>query len=157
MLIKTVPLAFALSITFALAGCGGGEIDSHPGQPVKNRQAAFNKMLQAKDELGLVVRGRKDYKAQVFLDEARELQRLSREPWQYFTPDSNYPPSRAKPLVWDKSTNFADDRHDLDDSTARLVKAAEAADLKAINAAFEEVENDCAWCHKKYRNTIPLR
>jgi cytochrome c556 len=153
---KTVSLIFALSITLVLAGCGGGT-DSHPGQPVKNRQAAFKKMLQAKDELGLVVRGRKEFKAQAFLDEARELQRLSSEPWQYFTPGSNYSPTRAKPEVWDDPAKFISARHGLDGSLAQLVKAAETADMKAINAAFADVETDCMSCHKRFRNTIPTQ
>jgi len=154
---KKIALIFVGCVVALLAACGDGGVDEHPGQPVKNRQAVFNKMLQTKDGMGTVMREHEIYDGKIFLEQARELQRLSGEPWQYFTPDSNYAPTRAKPLVWEKPAEFGEARQDLGDAAALLVKAAEADDLKAIRSAFKEVEIACRSCHNKFRNAIPLR
>lgn len=150
-------LIFGCSVILLLAGCGDESADTHPGQPVKHRQALFNQMLQAKDAMGTVMREHDSYDGSVFLAQARELQRLTREPWQYFTPGSNYAPTRAKALVWDKPEEFAEARHDLEEAAALLAKAAADGDLKAIRANFKEVEIACKSCHNKFRNNIPLR
>ena len=144
-------------VVLLFAGCGDGGIDKHPGQPVKNRQALFNQMLQAKDAMGAMMREHGSYEGSTFLAQARELQRLAREPWQYFTPGSNYAPTRAKPLVWDQPEEFGAARHDLEEATALLAKAAADGDLKAVRANFKEVEIACKSCHNKFRNRIPLR
>lgn len=77
-----------------LSACSSHE-DTHPGQPVTHRKAIFKEMLRSFEPMGLVARGRNPYNQAEFLKYAQELQQLGTQPWQYFTPDSNYDPSRA--------------------------------------------------------------
>ncbi|MBS4096530.1 MAG: cytochrome c [Sulfuricella sp.] len=135
-----------------LGGCT--EADNHPGQPVQHRVAAFKKMLQSMEQMGMVVRERQEFKAADFLEHAHELKALAQEPWQYFTPNSNYPPTRAKPDLWQHQTNFAEFRNDLDESLAKLIAAAETGKMDMIAPAYTSVEDSCEACHQRFRKTL---
>lgn len=136
-----------------LVSCGGTPTDNHPGQPVTKRKAAFNRMLQSMEQIGLMARGRQEYQATAFLNQARELRELAKEPWQYFTPDSNYPPTRAKADLWDHRANFDEFAKELGESIDKLVQAAEVGKYEAVVPAYQSVEDSCQACHKRFRKT----
>lgn len=128
--------------------------DTHPGQPVTKRKQAFKQMLRAFEPMGLVVRGKKDYDRQEFLNYATDLQGLVDQPWQYFTPDSDYSPTRAKPAVWQQPERFRDARQKLTDSVRHLTEVARDGKLETIRPAFAEVEKSCQACHKEFRGGL---
>ena len=137
-----------------LAGCGREPPDTHPGQPVTKRKAVFKQILRTLEPLGMVVRNRKDYNQGEFLAGAKELQRLSTQPWTYFTPDSNYPPTRAKPEVWEKPAEFKELQQKFKDAADGLAKAAEGGNLDTIRPAFADVEKSCKTCHRTFRGGV---
>lgn len=145
---------FLLVSVLLLAGCSGPEADPHPGQPVQKRVAAFKQMLQSMEQMGMVVRERQEYKAAEFQEKARELKALAQVPWQYFTPDSNYPPTRAKPDIWEHPANFGEFRKDLDESLDQLIVAAQTGKLDKIVPAYTSVEDSCQACHKRFRKNL---
>ena len=102
----------------------------------------------------MVVREREDYNSQAFLASAKALKQLASEPWTHFTPDSNYPPTRAKPEVWQKPTDFTHARQKLEESTEKLLKAAESGNMALIRPALESVEESCKSCHQQFRGKI---
>ena len=139
-----------LLITYALTGCGHTE-DTHPGQPVTKRKIVFKTMLRSLEPMGLMVRGRKPYDQAEFLQEALKLQSLSTQPWQYFTPDSNYSPTRAKPDVWDKPAEFKQAQQKFVAAAAQLANSAKTGNLDAIRHDFPAVESSCKACHQQFR------
>ncbi len=145
---------FLLISLLLLSACSGQDVDNHPGQPVQKRKAAFKQMLQSMEQMGMVVRERQEYKAQAFLERAKELKQQSQEPWQYFTPESNYEPTRAKPDIWEHPANFAEFRKELDESLNQLVAAAEIGKLEKIVPAYTSVEDSCQACHKRFRKNL---
>lgn len=147
-------IALLLPALILIAGCTGPDIDPHPGHPVMKRQAAFKQMLQTMEQMGMVVRERQEYKAADFQERARELKKLAQEPWQYFTPDSNYPPTRAKPDLWEHPANFAEFGKDLDESLNQLIAAAETGKLAKIAPAYASVEDACQACHQRFRKPL---
>ncbi len=133
-----------------LTGCSNGA-DTHPGQPVTHRQVIFKKMLRTLEPMGLVVRGRNDYDPAQFTQLADQLKTLSTQPWPYFTPDSNYPPTRAKSEVWSKPADFRAAQQKFIDAVAALDVAAKQNQLDAVKAPFAAVEASCKSCHQQFR------
>ena len=57
-------LLLALVLPLTLAACGEPE-DTHPGQPVAHRRAAFNQLVKAFEPMGVMLR-EKEYKPEEF-------------------------------------------------------------------------------------------
>lgn len=134
---------------FTLTACGE-PADTHTGQPVTHRRAAFKKILLAFEPMGIQLRERK-YNADQFIVQARELARLKDGPWPYFGEDTNYPPTRAKAKVWSAPDQFETARQVFVKATDSLVSAAESRDEKRITAAYEAVHDSCGNCHRTFK------
>ncbi|MDQ5897942.1 MAG: hypothetical protein QG612_2028 [Pseudomonadota bacterium] len=135
----------------ALAACSGETPDTHPNQPVSKRREIFKSFTRHFEPIGQVARERKPYKADEFLQEALALQKLADQPWALFPADSNYPPTRALPAVWDKPAEFAQASADYRQKVDALVSAAQGSDLERIKAAVSQVEGSCRSCHDAFR------
>lgn len=147
-------LLFAIGAGLTLAGCSNEPQDTHPNQPVTKRKAIFKQMLRTLEPMGMVVRERGDYDRQAFLTGALELKQLATEPWVHFTPDSNYPPTRAKPEVWQKPADFTQAQQTLKEATEQLAKTAESGDMERIRPALNRVEDSCKSCHQQFRGKV---
>ncbi len=139
-----------LVAVLGLSACGQGA-DNHPGQPVTKRKLVFKQILRTLEPMGQTVRGTNPYDSAQFLDLANQLQTLSTQPWVYFTPDSNYPPTRAKPDVWSKPDAFKQAQQKFIGATAVLATAAKSGNLDTIRPAFNAVESSCKACHQQFR------
>lgn len=148
-LIKISSIAGLLAIVFSLSACG--QTDTHPGQPATKRKAIFKQFLHTVESMGKVVRGRKPYDQAEFLQQAMKLQSLSTQPWKYFTPDSNYSPTRAKPDVWVKPAEFKQAQQKFIAATNKFVSAAQTGNLDVIRPDFSDVEQSCKACHQQFR------
>lgn len=153
LLARLAILATVSASVLLLASCGG-PADTHPGQPVTKRKQAFKSMLRSFEPMGLVVRGKKEYDRQKFLDYATDLQQLADQPWQYFTPGSDYPPTRAKPAVWQQPERFHEARQKLTDSVRHLTEVAKDGNLDTIRPAYAEVAKNCQACHREFRGGL---
>lgn len=134
----------------ALASCGEAP-DTHPGQPVTKRKQVFKQMLRSFEPMGMVVRGRESYSKEDFVSQAAELQKLSTQPWDYFTADSNYKPTRAKADVWQKPAEFKQAQQKFIDAAGQLSKTAQSGDLESIRRDYGKVEDSCKACHQQFR------
>ena len=141
-----------VSSILQLAACGDKVKDTHPQQLVSKRQAVFKKMTKVLEPMGLVARGREDYNKAEFQAQARELQDLSSQPWVFFTADGNYPPTRAKPEVWQKAAEFKQAQDSYLSKVEHLIQVSGSADLAAISSAVDSVEKSCKSCHEQFRN-----
>jgi cytochrome c556 len=146
-------IALALiSSSLLLGACGDSVKDTHPQQLVSKRQALFKKFTKTLEPMGLVARDRKDYDKGEFQTAALALQEISSQPWAFFTADGNYPPTRAKPEVWQKAAEFKQAQDSYLAKVDQLVKVSGSADLPAIRSAVNEIEKSCKSCHDSFRN-----
>ena len=146
-------LLLALTAALFLGACSQEARDTHPDQLVTKRKAAFKQMVKTFEPIGLVARGRKDYNPREFNVATLELQKLASQPWPLFTPDSNYPPTRAKPAVWENPAEFKLAQDSFQASIKSLVQASEGSDMDTIKAAVNAVENSCTACHDQFRSS----
>lgn len=134
---------------FLLAACGDPE-DTRPGQPVKTRQEAFKALLRAYEPMTKMVKeGR--YDAAEFATMAAELMARRDAPWSHFGPDTNYPPSKAKPEVWREAAAFERAKNDFLAATDALNVAAQAGGKTRVEEVYGRVYNTCKSCHDQFR------
>lgn len=133
----------------ALTACGEVE-DTRPGQPVKQRQAAFKDLLRTFEPMGKMLREGK-YDATSFLPMAERLHAAGEQPWQHFGPDTQYPPSHAKPEVWSRPADFDQAKQVFHRATSDLLTASRQDDKAAIKTAYQKVQEACQACHRTFR------
>ncbi|MCQ4311395.1 cytochrome c [Pseudomonas stutzeri] len=145
---KLMPLSLSLIAVFALAGCD--RID--PNSPLGKRKAIYQQMLDTKEDLGGMLRGRLAFDPQGFVSGAAKLDELSRQPWQYY-PEVKEDQSDARDDVWQQQERFNQMARELEAHTAALVAAAAKVPVTAesVAPAFQRVEDACEACHQKFR------
>jgi cytochrome c556 len=151
MMKTMVAACVVLGAIWGLAACSDAAKDTHPQQLVSKRQAIFKDFTRTLEPMGQVARDRKAFNPREFHTSALELQRLSTLPWPYFTADGNYPPTRAKPEVWQKPAEFKQAQENYQASVAKLVNVAQAGELEAIRPVVDEVQKSCKACHDVFR------
>lgn len=149
---RIIALIALIAATALLGACSDRVKDTHPQQLVSKRQAIFKKFTKTLEPLGLVARDRQDYVKADFVANALALQELASQPWAYFTADSNYPPTRAKPDVWSQAGEFKQAQDNYLKAVDTLVQVAGSADLPSIRASVETVQKSCKSCHDQFRS-----
>ncbi len=146
---KLLPLSVSLIAVLALLGCD--RID--PNSPLGKRKAIYQQMLDVKEDMGGMLRGRLAFDAEGFTAGAVQLDQLSRQPWQYY-PEVKEAQSEARDDVWQKQARFNEMARELEARTAALVTATAQKSVTAegIAPAFQQVEDACEACHKEFRN-----
>lgn len=140
---------FFLLTVAMFAGCGEVE-DTRPGQPVKHRQMAFKEIVKTFEPMGVMLR--KDaYNADKFLPLAEALLAKRDGPWAYFGADTNYPPSKATPEVWQLTEEFEKNKNTFLAATDALLVAAKNKDKAQVEKAYEAVHDACKTCHKQFK------
>ena len=152
MHLRLPTLLLVLTSLLALGACSGDAKDTHPDQLVTKRKAIFKQFTKTLEPMGMVARGRKDYNPREFNINALELQKLTSQPWALFTADSNYPPTLAKPAVWEKPAEFKLAQDKFQVTIAGLVQASQGSDLDSIKTAVDSVQKSCKGCHDQFRN-----
>jgi cytochrome c556 len=146
------PILVVAGSLLALPGCSDEPKDNHPDQLVTKRREVFKQFGKTLEPMGLVARDRQPYNPREFNVSAEELNKLASQPWAYFTPDSNYLPTRAKPEVWSKPADFKAAQVQYQVTVQQLLKASQAGDLDAIRVAVDTVQKSCKSCHDSFRN-----
>jgi cytochrome c556 len=148
---RTISLV-ALAALLLLAACSEAP-DTHPAQPVTKRQALFKQFTRTLEPMGMVARDRKVYDPVEFKASALALEKLAAQPWGYFTPDSNYQPTRASPAVWAQAAEFKQAQDAFLAKVGQLVKAADGGNLEIIRTAVNDVQSTCKTCHDQFRKS----
>lgn len=145
---KLMPLSLSLVAVFMLTGCD--RID--PNSPLGKRKAIYQQMLDTKEDLGGMLRGRLAFDSQGFISGAAKLDKLSRRPWQFY-PEVKEEQSDARDDVWQQQERFNQMARELEAHTAALVAATTQAPVTAesVAPAFQRVEDACEACHKEFR------
>ncbi len=145
-------IALSLSASLVLVACGQNLKDTHPDQLLTKRLAIFKKFTKAFEPLGLVARDRQPYVKADFVAQALALQELSTQPWEYFSKEGNYPPTRAKSEVWTQPDAFKSEQMAFKSKVDALVQVSASADMTAIKDSVEAVQKSCKSCHDNFRN-----
>jgi cytochrome c556 len=103
------------------------------------------------EPIGLMASGRKEFKQDEFLALVQDLEKLSTKPWVYFPADGNYPPTHAKPAVWEQPAAFKQAQEKYQLSVHELLVAAQGGKLEQVQSAVDGVTNSCKACHKDFR------
>lgn len=133
-----------------LAACSSEVPDTHPDQPVTKRKQAFKAMLRSFEPMGTMLKDKR-YDADAFARHADEFARLRDAPWQHFGADTNYPPTKAKPAVWEKPAEFEQRREAFAAASERLLAAAAARNEGEARSAYAAVQDSCKACHNDFR------
>lgn len=145
---KLLRLCVSLIAVIAVAGCD--RID--PNSPLGKRKAIYQQMLDVKEDLGGMLRGRLEFDPQGFASGAAKLDELSRQPWQHY-PDVKEAQSDARDDVWQQQARFNELARELEARTAALVSTTTSGAVTAQNVspAFQQVEDACEACHQEFR------
>jgi cytochrome c556 len=136
-------------LSFILSGCGEPE-DTGPGRPVAHRREAFLSIIRAFEPMGVSLRTGK-YAPDRFIAMAAQLDRVKEGPWEYFTPESNYPPTHSTAAVWRDREGFETGRLAFLSATRGIVAAAATRDEERVKAAYGVLQDTCRDCHKVYK------
>ena len=146
---KTSLTGLALLSVALLTACGEPE-DTRPGQPVKHRQQAFKEIIKSFEPMGVMLR-KGDYDADRFLGFAEKLQASRDLPWSHFGADTNYPPTKAKPELWQQPEKFEADKQAFLKASEALFAAAQSKDNARVQTAYEAVHDTCKTCHDHFK------
>lgn len=147
---KNIRSSLLLLTALVLSACGGEPPDNRPGQPVAHRRAAFKEILKAFEPMGVMFRTG-SFDAAKFQQLTSELMARRDAPWDYFLPDTLYPPSHAKAEVWSEPEKFARAKRDFYAATDRLAAVAGTTDKRTAEAAWSAVETTCKGCHQDFK------
>lgn len=141
-------LAVPLIGVLVLSGCD--RID--PDSPLGKRKAIYQQMLDVKEDMGGMLRGRLAFEGDAFATGAVELDTLSRQPWQHY-PEAKEAQSDARDDVWLRQARFNELARDLEGKTAALVALTTEQPVTAakVAPAFQRVEDACESCHQEFR------
>ena len=93
----------------------------------------------------------KRYEPEKFLRLASALHEKRDAPWAHFGPDTNYPPTKSTPLVWEDSARFNQEKDTFLAATDALLAAAKTQDEAKIQVAYDAVHASCQDCHKPFK------
>ncbi|MFV0454279.1 MAG: c-type cytochrome [Pseudomonas sp.] len=141
-------LGLSLIGMLVLSGCD--RID--PDSPLGKRKAIYQQMLDVKEDMGGMLRGRLAFDGDVFATGAVRLDDLSRQPWQHY-PAVKEEQSDAREDVWQREARFNELARALEQQTAALVAltSEQAVTAEKVSPAFQQVEDACETCHKEFR------
>ncbi|MDR3213136.1 MAG: cytochrome c [Azoarcus sp.] len=140
-----LPLYLLTVLTFA--ACSPTVEDTRPGQPVKHRQEAFKALLRASEPIGLMLQNGQ-FSPERLAALGETLAKAGEAPWNFYGPDTDYPPSKSRPEVWNEPEKFAAERQRFIAAAATLRSAADAG---AAQAAYDEMRARCKSCHNAFR------
>nr|MBF0681564.1 cytochrome c [Pseudomonas sp.] len=140
----------AVPLVGVLVLCGCDRID--PDSPLGKRKAIYQQMLDVKEDMGGMLRGRLAFDGGAFASGAVELDALSRQPWQHY-PEVKEAQSDARDDVWQRQARFNELARDLEGKTAALVAQTTDQPITAekVTPAFQRVEDACEGCHQEFR------
>lgn len=143
------PLLLALPAALLLA-CSSEPPDTHPEKPVTQRRDAFKAMLRITEPMSTMLKDKR-FDADKFARLADQLAAAREMPWKHFGPDSNYPPTKARPAVWEKPAEFERRRSEFITATDRLLAAAAARSEEQARSALAALQDSCKACHDDFR------
>ena len=146
---KKVLLAAAVLAAFA---AGAAQAQVPPDRSVKYRQSALTVMSTHLGRIGANAKGATTMTPAQLELSAQVVQDMSMVAYDGFLEGTEQSKgTKAKPEIWKEWTKFKELQVKLQAETPKLLAAAKANDLKAIQAALGGVGGSCKTCHDAYQ------
>lgn len=120
---------------------------------VEYRQKAFSLIRENFAYMASMVRGERDFDADMFKTRAETLYHLSHVPFEAFTGagENATANSDALPVIWENWSDFEGKRDTFQAAVKELVAAAESENMREIRPKFMDTARSCQQCHQGYR------
>lgn len=120
---------------------------------IEKRKAVFQEFKKVfGQQMGDVMKGKAPYEPKQFAALAKEMEKLSKQPWAYFPANSQQGDTDALPTVWSDAAKFKAEIQVHEKAAAQLAKTASTAqELAAIRPAFGALQKTCKSCHDSFK------
>ena len=146
---KKVLLAAAVLAAFA---AGAAQAQVPPDRSVKYRQSALTVMSNHLGRIGAHAKGAATLTPAQLELSAQVVQDMSMVAYDGFLEGTEQSKgTKAKPEIWKEWAKFKEMQVKLQSETPKLLAAAKANDVKAIQAALGGVGGSCKTCHDAYQ------
>lgn len=146
---KKVLLGAAL---LAALAAGAVQAQVPPDRSVKYRQSALTIMANHLGRLGAHAKGERQLTPAQLELSASVVQNMSMVAFDGFIEGNDQSANtKAKPEIWKEWAKFKGEQTKLQGETPKLVAAAKANDVKALQAALGGVGGSCKSCHDTFR------
>ncbi|WP_299802157.1 cytochrome c [uncultured Shewanella sp.] len=115
------------------------------------RQSAFSMIAYNFGDMGAMLKGKKEYNADVFAVRAENVAALSKLPLEGFVAGSDKGDTEALSKIWSDKADFDAKMKTFQENAAILALAATKGDKKEIKKAFGNTGKSCKGCHDVYK------
>jgi cytochrome c556 len=124
-----------------------------PEKALDYRQGAFQLMYENFSYMADMVRGDRDYDAEMFEQRATAFHHMSYVPWDGFRhAGAEYSgDGDALPVIWEQWDDFTEHSEQLQKDAKALAEVAASQDMNAIRDQFMSTARNCKQCHDNFR------
>lgn len=115
------------------------------------RQSAFGLIAYQFGDMSAMLKGKKEFNADVFAKRAENVAALSKLPAEGFIAGSDKGNTEALGKIWENQADFDSRMSEFQENAAKLAVAAKGTDKDAIKAAFMNTGKSCKGCHDNYK------
>ena len=118
---------------------------------IQYRKAAFGLIAYNFGDMAAMIKGKKDFNAEVFAQRASNVAALSQIPHEGFIAGSDKGNTNALAKVWSDKVDFDAKMTEFQNNAAKLAVAAQGSDQNQIKQAFGNTGKSCKGCHDVYK------
>ncbi|MGS0679574.1 c-type cytochrome [Shewanella sp. 125m-7] len=149
---KTAKMSLiALAATATLATSAFANNFKETDDAIDYRQSAFSMIAHNFGDMGAMLKGKKEFNAEVFSERAENVAALSKLPLEGFVAGSDKGDTEALAKVWSDKADFDAKMKTFQENAAILAVAAKSGDKKEMKKAFGNTGKSCKGCHDVYK------
>ncbi|MCG9729975.1 cytochrome c [Shewanella sp. Isolate13] len=149
---KTLVMSIsALLATVTLATSAQANNFKEAEDAVHYRQSAFSLIAYNFGDMGAMLKGKKDFNAEVFAMRADNVAALSKLPLEGFIPGSDKGDTEALAKIWSDKADFDAKMKTFQENAAILATIASSGNKKDLKKAFGNTGKSCKGCHDMYK------
>lgn len=141
-------LALALCVFAALPACAQL---ANAEAAIRHRKAAFTLMNTYFVRIYQATHGERPYNPAEVVENARNVEMLSKLPWAGFIAGSDHGNTKAQADIWLEPERFKQLGDAMQAEVTRLRGVAQDGDIARTKAAFLKARETCQACHKAFR------
>ncbi|GIU30092.1 cytochrome c [Shewanella sp. MBTL60-007] len=141
----------ALLATATLATSAQANNFKEAEDAVHYRQSAFSLIAYNFGDMGAMLKGKKDFNAEVFAMRADNVAALSKLPLEGFIPGSDKGDTEALAKIWSDKADFDAKMKTFQENAAILATVANSGNKKDLKKAFGNTGKSCKGCHDMYK------
>ncbi len=142
-------IALAATATFATSVYANNFKEAEDA--IEYRQSAFSMIAYNFGDMGAMLKGKKEFNAEVFAMRAENVAALSKLPLEGFIAGSDKGDTEALAKVWGDKADFDAKMKTFQENAAVLAQVAAKGDKKELKKAFGNTGKSCKGCHDVYK------